>query len=383
MVQVAAADEPRLLPSDELADGWMQLFDGHSLFGWHATSDADWQAVDGELRVASGEPGFLMTTTAFADYALHVEFKIPAATNSGIFLHTPLDPRDPAGDCYELNIAPPDNPFPTGSLVGRHKWIPKSPPPTFADRNWHAFEVAVVGGNVQVHVDGRLAQDYVDPAPLSRGYIGLQFREGPISFRNIRLRPLGLEPMFNGQNLDGWNTDLAEESEFEVTPAGELRVLDGRGQLESVGKYADFVFQLECRVDGDGLNSGIFFRCVPRQLMNGYESQIHNAFHGGDPTRPVDCGTGGIFRRQDARRVVSRDHQWFTKTIVADGPHMAVWVNGYQVSDWTDTREPDRNPRRGLRTKRGTLCIQGHDPTTDLRFRNLRILELPKRALPK
>jgi hypothetical protein len=58
---------------------------------------------------------------------------------------------------------------------------------------------------------------------------------------------------------------------------------------------------------------------------------------------------------------------------------MAVWVNGYQVSDWTDRRKPDENPRWGMRTKPGTIIIQGHDATTDLSLRNLRIAEIPPR----
>jgi hypothetical protein len=53
-----------------------------------------------------------------------------------------------------------------------------------------------------------------------------------------------------------------------------------------------------------------------------------------------------------------------------------VWVNGYQVTDWTDERQPHKNPRNGLRLEKGTLQIQGHDPTTDLSFRNLRAREL-------
>jgi hypothetical protein len=57
---------------------------------------------------------------------------------------------------------------------------------------------------------------------------------------------------------------------------------------------------------------------------------------------------------------------------------MACWVNGVQVSDWTDPRAPDANPRKGLRVEPGTLIIQGHDPTTDLSFRNLRAGEMPK-----
>jgi len=113
--------------------------------------------------------------------------------------------------------------------------------------------------------------------------------------------------------------------------------------------------------------------------MNGYESQIHNGFKNGDRSQPLDCGTGGIFRRQNARRVVADDLKWFFKTIVAHGPHVAVWVNGFQVTDWTDNRPPDPNPRKGLRVEPGTLMIQGHDPTTDLSFRNLRVAELGKR----
>ena len=58
------------------------------------------------------------------------------------------------------------------------------------------------------------------------------------------------------------------------------------------------------------------------------------------------------------------------------GLHMAVWVNGYQVSDWTDRRAPAENPRKGLRLKAGTIILQGHDPTTDFMFRNLRMAEL-------
>ena len=211
---------------------------------------------------------------------------------------------------------------------------------------------------------------------MDRGHIGLQFREGPVAFRNIRLKPLSAQPIFSGRDLAGWNTTRAVASRFEVTSAGELRVLSGRGQIETEATYGDFLLQLDCFVNGNGLNSGIFFRCIPGDFMMGYECQIHNGMRDEDPTQPVDCGTGGIFRRQDARRIVARDRQWFALTLLADGPHMAAWVDGYQVSDWTDTRQPHDNPRRGLRLEAGTIAIQGHDPTTDLRFRNMRIVEL-------
>jgi hypothetical protein len=115
--------------------------------------------------------------------------------------------------------------------------------------------------------------------------------------------------------------------------------------------------------------------------MNGYECQIHNGFQNDDRTQPQDCGTGGFFRRQNARRVVADDLKWFHMTLIADGSHMAAWVNGYQVSDWTDDRPEHENPRKGLRLEPGTIMIQGHDPTTNISFRHLRIAEWAKRSL--
>ena len=35
------------------------------------------------------------------------------------------------------------------------------------------------------------------------------------------------------------------------------------------------------------------------------------------------------------------------------------------------------NARRGARTKAVVISLQGHDPTTDLNFRNIRIVALP------
>jgi hypothetical protein len=154
---------------------------------------------------------------------------------------------------------------------------------------------------------------------------------------------------------------------------------NGPGQIDTVTDFTNFVFQIDCKANGDGLNSGVFFRTLRQGRWAGYESQIQNGFKDGDRTKPKDFGTGAIYRRQPARYVVPSDHEWFTKTIVADGPHMAVWVNGYQVSDWTDTRPPKENAREGRRDAGGAIALQGHDATTNFVFRNIRAVELPGR----
>lgn len=359
------------LTEAELDEGWIELFDGETLFGWKPAAKANWKVVDGTIVVDSGEVGLLCTTTPFSNYVLKVEFRAPKSTNSGIFLHTIAQPKDPTTDCLELNIAGEGvSPFTTGSLVGR-----KKTEKIHESADWQAFEVTLDGDKCEIKLDGELVLSYVDPKPLQRGLIGLQHNMGKVEFRNIKLKPLGLKSIFNGKDFTSWNTPKDSESKFTVNEAGEMNVRGGSGYLESQGKYGDFVLQLECIAHAKNLNSGVFFRCIPGEKMNGYESQIHNGTIGGDRTKPMDCGTGGIFRRQNARRVVADDLAWFHKTIIADGPHMAVWVNGYQVSDWTDDRKPHANPRNGLRTAAGTLQIQGHDPTTNLSFRGFHIAE--------
>jgi hypothetical protein len=384
-IQFAHAGEPKILSHDLLKDGWISLFDGETLFGWEPVDDAKWEVKNGEIRTTGEKPGWLMTTTRWGDYTLYGEFRAAAATNSGVFLRTPLHPKDPSADCYEWSIAPDDNPFPTGSFVARQKAIIRSTNDIGSDR-WLSFKITVHNNYLVAAVLRSATEmtepfrtvDYVDSKSIRIDRIGLQSNKGPVAFRKLMLRPFVGDQVFNGKGLNGWSTRAAERCKFDVTKNGELHVTNGPGQLETNKDFANFVLQLECKVNGDGLNSGVFFRTLRAGRWAGYESQIQNSFVGGDRAKPKDFGTGGIYRRQPARYVVPNDRDWFTKTIVADGPHMAVWVNGYQVSDWIDVWPEKENAREGKRVGGGAIALQGHDATTDLLFRNIRAAELPR-----
>lgn len=370
-----ADDEVNKLTRTEIEEGWILLFDGESLFGWEAATKANWAVKDGTITVDEGEPGLLCTTSEFGDFMLHVEFRNPPTTNSGIFLRTPLHPKDPATDCYELNIATPElSPYPTGSLVQREQGMQGD-----YSTEWHSYDLTFFNDRISVRIDGSEGPtlQYTDPKPVYRGRIGLQFNTGKVAFRNIKLKPVGLNRLFNGDDLTGWKVFPGKKSTFTVVD-GEIDVKSGPGTLESEAQFQDFVLQLDAKTNGAGLNSGVFFRCIPGEYNNGYESQIQNAVKENDRTKPVDCGTGGIYRRVNARRVVSNDLEWLTQTIVATGPHLSVWVDGFPVTDWTDERPADANPRKGYRADAGTIQLQGHDPTTDLRFRNIRAVETRK-----
>lgn len=73
--QPARAAEPNTLSPEEVADGWILLFDGETLFGWRPATQVDWQVVDGAITASEGENGLLYTTGQFGDYQLQVDFR--------------------------------------------------------------------------------------------------------------------------------------------------------------------------------------------------------------------------------------------------------------------------------------------------------------------
>lgn len=361
------------LPVEDLDLGWIRLFDGQSLMGWRDAGDADWRVENGELVATSGEMGLLVTEVRFGDYELELEFQGAENTNSGIFLRTPEKPTDPKKDCYELNIAPADNPFPTGSLVGRVRTSEQVAAPEA--HVWHALHVLVDQAHVQVWLDGEQTVDYQDDTGLVSGRIGLQFREGPIRFRNIRLRPIGFQ-VLPGMKAADWNEPKGPIT-VTTTETGGVALEGGRGHLEFLQSHGDVCIQATMLTQSENTNSGIFFRCIPGEDMNGYECQVHHGFLG-DRRRPADGGSGAIFRRQNARAVLSDEGKPVHVTIVADGARFATWVEGVQVVQWEDTRPPNANPRKGLRKEPGTIMLQGHDPGTKIEFLGMQISPIPE-----
>lgn len=373
-MELAAADLlAQRLPPEQARQGWIRLFDGQTLFGWEIASDANWRVEEGTIVVDSGEAGLLCTSTEWHDYELTLEFLADPDTNSGVFLRTPLQPSDPASDCLEVNIAPDDNPFPTASVVARVR--AEDLPPQEFDR-WRRLTMRIEGDHLTVTLDGEPACEVIDEGGLVGGRIGLQLNSGKVAFRDIRLRPLGSDSLLDDE-LSAWKRYPEMDGSFSVTEEGGLHVRGGKTQLESLREYDDFTLLAEYEMLHPETNSGIFFRCIPGDEMMGYECQVNDEMIDGDPLRPADGGTGGIFRRQDARIVAAFGDRPNTVLLATRGPHFAAWVNGIQVSDVLDERDPDENPRRGKRLEAGTLMIQGHDATTDVVYHQLRIAPFP------
>ena len=384
-LSAAEHSRPARLPEKEITDGWLLLFDGESTFGWHAVNDSKYTISLGMIAPqADSKAPLLVTNTGFDNYELRLEYQVKQQAT--VLVGCDKDGKN-AGNNDVVNLR------------------------SFGD--WMQAVVVVKAGRIEQQRTTQLGRDYsffstsastsVEGQPAPRGnHIALS--GSGVVYRNIRLKPLDLQPIFNGADLGGWKEHPGKKSKFTVADRA-ITIKNGPGDLQTEGQWADFVLQLECISNGKELNSGVFFRCIPGEYQQGYEAQVHNGFteqpmkeytlEDFDPEThkrigshmekytATDYGTGAIYRRQPARKQMAKDNEWFGMTVVAQGRHMAVWVNGVQVTDWTDNRPEDKNARNGCKLGKGAISLQGHDPTTDLSFRNFRLGELGKNTEKK
>lgn len=352
------------LTKDEIAAGWINLFDGQTLFGWNSLGDAAFEADAGNIVCESGTGGQLATTSQFKDFKLSLKVRVSPEDSVGIGARAALEGHPSENGTAVLLVSEPKD----------------------GKGEWHTVEVEASGDNLSAKVDGKSV-----PLEGSRphGYISIHYyghgfqspweRRVKLAVSDVKLQPLNLQPIFNGKDLTGWNIIPGRQSVFKVVD-GALNITNGNGQIETAGTYKDFVLQLDIISNGQHLNSGVFYRGPVGVFWKGYESQVRNQWQGEDRTKPVDFGTGGNYGNQPARKVVSTDGEWFKKTIVCDGNHAAVWIDGYLASDFTDMRpvHKDNDGKNGYVPGPGTIHLQGHDPKTDLSFKNIVLQEYGK-----
>jgi 3-keto-disaccharide hydrolase len=170
----------------------IDLFNGRDLSGWHALeSDREfkWTASDGVLA-APGHGANLITDRKFWNFKLHLEYKLPAKSNSGIGLRAR----------YEVQIRDDDGKLDSHSNGALYSRIPPRVNATKPPGEWQTFDIRLVGRQVTVVLNGQTIIDKgviegltaiaSDPNEGEAGAIILQGDHGAVEFRNIRLTPL-------------------------------------------------------------------------------------------------------------------------------------------------------------------------------------------------
>jgi hypothetical protein len=153
----------------------------------------------------------------------------------------------------------------------------------------------------------------------------------------------------------------------------------GGGWLSTSRQYADFILSLEFRVPPGG-NSGVFLRAphegnpayagLELQILDDYAEQ----WSGLEPYQY----SGSIYDVQaPSERAGQQAGRWQKMMILAQGPRIAVALNGEKVIDTNMTYYPHKlDTHPGLARRRGYIGLQNHG--SRIEFRNIRIRALPQ-----
>jgi len=188
--------------------------------------------------------------------------------------------------------------------------------------------------------------------------------------------------LFDGKTLDGWKANEHPDT-FKVEN-GCILAHGERSHLFFVGANgaADFKnFDLTAEVMAKpGANSGIFFHTAYQESgwpEQGFEVQIDNS-------QPKHNGylemkkTGSLYGVRNIYKAIVNDNEWFTMQITVHGKHVQVRVNNTLLVDYVEPVSPGYDTQHPLRrVSHGTFALQGHDPKSEVLFRNLQVTPLP------
>jgi hypothetical protein len=189
--------------------------------------------------------------------------------------------------------------------------------------------------------------------------------------------PPPFEPLFDGKSLAGWEGN----SRFFRVEGGSL--IAGRLDspiphnefLASKESFGDFDLRFEARLLGTGRNAGVQFRServAGSHEMIGYQCDI------GEWSAGLIWGL--LYDESRRARMLDEPEQvpllkavkqdgWNRLRVLAIGPRVRIWVNGFPTVDYTET-DPAVEPA-------GRIGLQIHGgPPTECHYRNIKIRRL-------
>jgi Domain of Unknown Function (DUF1080) len=170
----------------------VELFNGRDLSGWKPRSAAKpgcWSVTDGTLTAAPPCVD-LVSDRTFGDAKLHVEFKYPAKSNSGLYLRGryEIQIQDDAGKALDAL-----------RMGGVYGFIRPYTDAAGRPGDWQTYEITLSGPRVTIALNGKTIADNevipgitggaLDSAEGAPGPLMLQGDHGKVSFRKITLTP--------------------------------------------------------------------------------------------------------------------------------------------------------------------------------------------------
>jgi hypothetical protein len=177
------------LAADKAEEGFVSLFDGKSLDGWHLMNGAKFVVEDGVIKHFQGH-GWLRSDKEYADFVVRLEFRfMKPRQDGGVFLRAVKEGKDWPDRKYEVQV---ENTRRMAMIFGaKHdlnvELVQKVLKP---DGEWNEYDIKIVGSRIEVRLNGELVTTSDSADQLKRGYLGFQAEDGFHEYRNIRIKEL-------------------------------------------------------------------------------------------------------------------------------------------------------------------------------------------------
>lgn len=169
----------------------IQLFNGKDLTGWKATGKTNQWIVKNGVLTSPQSGSNLVSEQKFEDFKLHVEFKIPSGSNSGVYLR----------GRYEVQIEDsPKDAHPSSVLfAGVYGFLAANDMVNKGADQWQTYDITLVGRLVTVVANGKtvisnqeipgITGGALDSREAEPGPIYFQGDHGPVEFRKVVITP--------------------------------------------------------------------------------------------------------------------------------------------------------------------------------------------------
>lgn len=170
-------------------DKQIALFNGKDMKGFHTEGENQWIVENGVLKSPKSGSN-LFTDGKYNDFKLHVEFRVPKGSNSGIYLR----------GRYEVQIVDSKGEQPDdGLFAGIYGFLTPNEMAAKDASEWQTYDITLIGRTVSVVANGKavitstlipgITGGAIDSKEGEPGPIMIQGDHGPIEFRNISITP--------------------------------------------------------------------------------------------------------------------------------------------------------------------------------------------------
>lgn len=168
----------------------IKLFNGKDLSGWHTQKPENQWVVENGIMKSPRSGSNIMTDKKFTDFKLHIEFRYPKGSNSGVYLR----------GRYEVQVEDSYGQEPSSTLFsGVYGFLTPNQMAANPAGEWQIFDITFVGRKVTVIANGKkvicdqlipgITGGALDSNEGEPGPIFLQGDHGPVEYRNIVITP--------------------------------------------------------------------------------------------------------------------------------------------------------------------------------------------------